>query len=166
MNKAKLAVVAGIASVMIAPAHAADLGVRPAYPAAVAPVPVFSWTGCYIGAHAGAGWGDKTVSVPSIVPGESVTGHIFGPLGGGQVGCNLQFGGLVMGVEGEGAAADIKGDTTQTITGVIGTASARRIGSRPRRVGLAGRRIVSAHKRLHYIIALKLPGDCICSSDH
>jgi hypothetical protein len=28
------------------------------------------------------------------------------------------------------------------------------------------RKDVSAHKRLHYIIALKLPGDCVCSSDH
>jgi opacity protein-like surface antigen len=49
------------------------------------------------------------------VPGESITGHLVGPLGGGQVGYNLQLGGLVIGVEGEGSAADVKGDTTQTI---------------------------------------------------
>jgi outer membrane immunogenic protein len=127
MNKARLAGVAGIAFVTIAPVHAADLGVRPVYrgPPPVAVVPLFSWTGCYIGGHAGGGWADKTVSVPSIVPGESITGHLVGPLGGGQVGCNLQLGGLVIGVEGEGSAADIKGDTTQTILGVTGTASAR-----------------------------------------
>ena len=28
------------------------------------------------------------------------------------------------------------------------------------------RKDVSAHKHLHDIIALKPPGDCICSSDH
>src|SRR6266581_7135924 len=100
---------------------AADFGVR----APVAPIPVFTWTGCYIGAHAGAGWADKTVSVPSIVPGVSVTGHTFGPLGGGQVGCNLQLGGWVIGIEGEGSAADIRGDTTQTILGITGTAHAQ-----------------------------------------
>ena len=72
----------------------------------------------------GAGWTDKTISVPSIVPGESVTGHTFGALGGGQIGCNVQFGGWVIGIEGEGSAADIRGDTTQTIQGVTGTAHA------------------------------------------
>ena len=54
MNKARLAGVAGIALITIAPLHAADLGVRPVYrgPPPVAVVPVFSWTGCYIGGHA------------------------------------------------------------------------------------------------------------------
>jgi opacity protein-like surface antigen len=54
------------------------------------------------------------------------TGHTAGVLGGGQVGCNLQFGGnWVIGIEGEGSAADIKGTTTQTIVGITGTASAK-----------------------------------------
>ena len=102
---------------------AADLGVRPAW---VVPIPVFTWTGCYVGAHGGGGWADKTVSAPSIVPAESVTGFLAGPLGGGQAGCNLQFGGnWVIGIEGEGSAADIKGDTTQTVLGITGTASAK-----------------------------------------
>jgi len=92
----------------------------------VAAIPAFTWTGCYIGAHVGGGWADDTVSVPSIVPGVSLTGHTSGVLGGGQVGCNLQFGGnWVIGIEGEGSAADIKGDTTQTIMGITGTASAK-----------------------------------------
>lgn len=92
----------------------------------VAPIPVFTWTGCYIGAHAGAGWAEKMVAVPSIVPGTSVTGDIFGYLAGGQAGCNLQFGGnWLIGIEGEGSAANIKGDTTQTIQGITGTAHAQ-----------------------------------------
>jgi outer membrane immunogenic protein len=106
-------------------ASAADMRAAPYRPPAPPPAPVyFSWTGCYIGGHAGAGWSDKTVSVPSLVPGVSVTGHTFGPLGGGQIGCDLQSGGWVIGIEGEGAAADIRGDTTQTILGITGTAHA------------------------------------------
>ena len=54
------------------------------------------------------------------------TGHTAGVLGGGQVGCNLQFApNWVIGIEGEGSAADIKGDTNQTILGITGTASAK-----------------------------------------
>jgi len=107
-------------------ASAADLPRKaPAYVPPPLP-PAFTWTGCYIGGHLGGGWGDKTVSVPSLLPGVSVTSDVDGFLGGGQVGCNLQFAGnWVIGIEGEGSAADIKGDVTQTIIGITGTASAK-----------------------------------------
>ncbi len=48
MKKILLTGVAGVTLLAIAPAHAADLG-RPVYkapPPVVAPVPLFSWTGC------------------------------------------------------------------------------------------------------------------------
>jgi hypothetical protein len=78
-----------------------------------------TWTGCYVGTHVGGGWADETITAPAIVPGVSVTGHTAGVLGGGQVGCNLQFArNWVIGIEGEGSAADIKGDTNQTILGI------------------------------------------------
>ena len=121
------ALIGGIAAVAFAQiASAADLPRKaPAYVPPPLP-PAFTWTGCYIGGHLGGGWGDKTVSVPSILPGVSVTGDVDGFLGGGQVGCNLQFGGnWVIGIEGEGSAANIKGDVTQTILGITGTASAK-----------------------------------------
>ena len=45
------------AAVAAGPAMAADLAVkRPVY-RAPPPVAVFTWTGCYIGAHGGFGWG-------------------------------------------------------------------------------------------------------------
>ena len=109
----------------VAPATAADLGPRPVYKAlqpAMVTVRVFSWTGCYIGGNIGWGWGRETVSVPDLgertgVPALAgvslgpVTGNTSGVLGGGQIGCNYQFAeNWVIGVEGDGSAADIKGD--------------------------------------------------------
>jgi outer membrane immunogenic protein len=43
--------IAGLAALVAAPAMAADMPVK-----YVAPRPIFSWTGCYIGVHVGAGW--------------------------------------------------------------------------------------------------------------
>ncbi len=133
MRKVLLAGVSGVALAAGVPAHAADLG-RPVYKApppaaAPVPVPVFSWTGCYIGGHIGWGWGRDKVSIPNLaetagVPPEevaglsvpSVTGDTNGILGGGQVGCNYQFApNWVVGVEGDGSAADIKGDVTESV---------------------------------------------------
>jgi outer membrane immunogenic protein len=126
MKKILLAGIAGFAFVAAAPAHAADLGRRPPYqppPPVVAPVPLFSWTGCYIGGHIGGGWGRKEISIPNLaeaagIPPSQVTFSVppitvdtSGFLGGGQVGCNYQFTpNFVIGIEGEGSAADIKGD--------------------------------------------------------
>jgi hypothetical protein len=55
MKKLLLTAVAGFAFAAIAPAQAADVGRRPVYPPPLVPprlppVPVFSWTGCYIAA--------------------------------------------------------------------------------------------------------------------
>src|SRR5262249_25313074 len=121
---------------------AADLGARFRAPPA-APAPLFTWTGCYIGGHLGGGWGEKTVSVPSLAPGVSVTGDTSGFLGGGQVGCNLQFGSnWVIGIEGDGSGSDIRGDITQTVLGITGTAPAQTdwIASATGRLGWAGDR--------------------------
>lgn len=119
MRKILFASMAGAAAVVtIAPANAADLGLRPMYAAP----PAFTWSGCYIGGNIGWGWGRETVSVPDLgertgVPALAgvslgpVTGNTSGVLGGGQIGCNYQFAeNWVIGVEGDGSAADIKGD--------------------------------------------------------
>ena len=52
MNKLLLASLAFVAVGMTAPAKAADMPVK-----YVAPAPVFTWTGCYVGAHVGYKWG-------------------------------------------------------------------------------------------------------------
>ena len=88
MKKALLASAALGTLFIGSPSLAADLGVRGPW---VAAIPVFTWTGCYVGTHVGGGVADETVTVPSIVPGVTFTGHTAGALGGGQVGCNLQL---------------------------------------------------------------------------
>src|SRR5438477_7193366 len=113
----------------VASSNAADLG-RPIYMPPPVPVAVrlFTWTGCYIGGNIGWGWGRDTVSIPN--PGAttgvpelagislpSVTGDTKGVLGGGQVGCNYQFASnLVVGIEGDGEAANIKGDVADSVS--------------------------------------------------
>jgi outer membrane immunogenic protein len=82
-------------------ASAADMPMKAAPYAA--PVRVFSWTGCYIGVHAGAGAMRANNSEGSS---SSDTGT--GGLAGGQVGCNYQDGNWVFGAEGEGYWSGMK----------------------------------------------------------
>jgi outer membrane immunogenic protein len=85
-------------------ASAADLG-APRTPMAAAVVsPAFNWTGFYIGAHAGYGFGrtDGITNAGVVFP---LNGS--GPLVGGQLGFNYQINSLVLGVEAELAFAAI-----------------------------------------------------------
>jgi outer membrane immunogenic protein len=127
MKKFLLASVAAVA--MAGSASAADLGPRmptKAPPMVAPPPPPFTWTGCYLGGHGGYGWGRKTWSDdtperPGSPPlffiggfvdnnSASVSHDTKGWLGGGQVGCDYQISsGWVIGIEGSGSAADIKG---------------------------------------------------------
>jgi outer membrane immunogenic protein len=100
-------ILAPVAVVSIAAgAVAADLPVRSVAPV-FAPVPVFTWTGPYVGAQIGAGWqqdrlAESSICVPACV--DRVTGRATGVIGGGHVGFNWQSGPLVVGAE-----ADIEG---------------------------------------------------------
>lgn len=102
------------------PADAADL--RPAYKSPPpAPAPAYSWTGCYVGAHVGWGWGHANHTQSSFSSGFSGSANggvnTNGALFGGQVGCNYQFAGWspwagsnwVVGVQGDFAGTDING---------------------------------------------------------
>jgi outer membrane immunogenic protein len=74
------------------------------------PVPVFSWTGCYIGVSAGGKWARAQDSV--VIPATAVTVASFVNytaepstwLVGGQAGCNVQSGNWVFGVEADAHA--------------------------------------------------------------
>jgi len=119
-----LATVSALALLSASGVKAADLAVK-APPVFVAPVPVYSWTGCYVGAHVGWGWGQNSYS-QSAVRGGSFSGggtrrtiggktNSNGALFGGQVGCNYQFASnWVIGVQGDIAGTDINGKSRDT----------------------------------------------------
>ena len=105
-------------------AMAADLPVRVA-PPTVPPVayvsPVYNWSGFYVGGHLGGGFADSSWSDPFT--GANNTFNKLGFLGGGQVGANLQFNALVLGVEGDFSwtGLGLKGSGTGSIGNTIAT---------------------------------------------
>ena len=88
----------------------------------MAPPPVFSWTGCHIGAHVGlasgrATWQD-TIPDGNIDAGQggvltqrTATTDTSGGIYGGQIGCDYQFGAspFVVGLEGTVDGSNIEG---------------------------------------------------------
>jgi outer membrane immunogenic protein len=110
--------------VSLYPAAAADLPApgapAPAVaPVAYAPAAIYNWSGFYIGGHAGGGFGDSSWTDP--FSGTNNTFNSMGFLGGAQVGANLQFNRLVLGIEGDFSWTDLKGSGTDSIGDTIGT---------------------------------------------
>lgn len=100
------------AAIMASPGYAADLPVKA--PPRVEAARIYSWTGFYIGAHVGYGWGrthttnvNGTAPFPAGTTGQTDLNGIFG---GGQVGFNYQVDRVVFGVEAEFSASDVRGD--------------------------------------------------------
>ena len=79
-------------------ANAADLPPRPAVPYIPAAVPVFSWTGFYIGGNLGGAWSRGNV-VDSAFGVNFTNGNQASFVGGGQIGGNYQIGSFVIGAE-------------------------------------------------------------------
>jgi outer membrane immunogenic protein len=83
-------------------AFAADLPSRKEAPVYVAPAPIFSWTGFYVGADIGGSWGNANLWVPGTgLYSFSHNANNNGVIGGGFIGYNYQFGNFVLGVQGE-----------------------------------------------------------------
>jgi outer membrane immunogenic protein len=113
-------------------ASAADLPVKA--PPMVAPVP--TWTGCYIGANGGWGFGrGHDFLAPNITAASQAfwnpafnagaAPHFFsydtsGGVAGIQGGCNAQYGPLVLGVEGDFDWANVRGSQAIATSGVPG----------------------------------------------
>jgi outer membrane immunogenic protein len=106
----KRSLIVAVAMLAAGSAYAADLPVK-APPVAV---PVFTWTGPYIGLNVGYSWGSQTIN--GNATGTSTTGGVTtalattplfgsgslnGVIGGGQIGYNWQFGNWLVGVEGD-----------------------------------------------------------------
>src|SRR6478609_10580168 len=83
----------GSSSLAIHSAAAADLAARPYTKAPATVVAVYNWTGFYLGANAGYGWGNSNEF--AAVFGTRANFDISGGLAGGQVGYNWQTGAWV-----------------------------------------------------------------------
>jgi outer membrane immunogenic protein len=97
----------------------------PAYTPPPPPAPVYTWSGCYVGASAGTSTGSSqhfatagtTFNNPAggvlnqIPAGTAITDSfdLSGFIGGGQLGCNWQWGVWVFGIEGDGSATNKSG---------------------------------------------------------
>ena len=138
LNRSRVLCLASVyALALTGVAGAADLAVKPPI---VPPVPVFSWTGVYLGIGGGAGWGnneyswnqDPTVASigaqmggagPLPTPGATqgsvpISGGFFG----GQLGGNWQVEWAVFGIQADAHWADIEGHGSCFDAGVLATA--------------------------------------------
>ena len=107
-------------------AFAADLPARPAPYAAPVIVPIYNWTGCYLGANVGGQYGLDEVTTTTSVNNFTGAGAAFldgltpttihpqGVIGGVQGGCNAQFAGFVIGFEAD--ASWLYGVQSRTVT--------------------------------------------------
>jgi outer membrane immunogenic protein len=125
----KKVLLAGVALLALgsAAATAADLPSRRAAPAPyAAPLPVFTWTGFYLGAQGGGvAGGDFDFRGPGAAP---ITGRasVGGFVAGGQVGYNWQWGNVVFGIEGDVFYNDYGNRLSLTVPGFgTGSVSAR-----------------------------------------
>ena len=127
MNKLVLGV--AISVLVSSSALAADMrypaprGPAPVYAAPPPPPPpAFSWTGFYIGAQGGYGWGETDESFLRDPNRANFLGSqsydINGGLAGGVIGYNWAMAGFIIGIEGEGNWANIKGSSGVISTGV------------------------------------------------
>jgi outer membrane immunogenic protein len=112
-------------------ASAADLAVR-----APAPVPLFSWTGCYLGINGGwIGGNDEYSTSRTVFPGfvpdlatpadNALLAHSYssdqsGGTLGGQFGCQYQAGWLVIGGEWDANWTSLKEDNTFHFGPIVG----------------------------------------------
>ena len=101
VRRVTLAILATTAVSFADVAYAADVSAPPAE--------AFNWSGPYVGAVAGYGWGDKDV-FDTEEPVDSGSYNIDGFLAGIEAGANWQSDRLVLGIEGDISWADINGD--------------------------------------------------------
>ena len=129
----------------------------------VAPAPIFTWSGCYVGATVGYKWGTSKQSygglfggVPNafIPTGYDLTGNydVNGPLGGGEVGCNYQVGSWVYGIEVDASWSSASGQADVVSDPALNPN--RRFTTNERWLGTARGRIgYAADKWLWYVTA-------------
>src|SRR5947209_10868611 len=139
------------ATAMAGSAYAADLPSRRAPPVAyVPPIPIFTWTGFYVGVNAGGAFRANNNSgfnnavffggaAPFATANTSNSGRF---IGGGQVGVNYQINQFVVGVEGDGQVL-VGSNNNNNNFGFIGNGSTTSfLGTLRGRAGLAVNRFL------------------------
>jgi outer membrane immunogenic protein len=108
MRNIILTLLTGMAGLVVV--HTAEAADLPRKAPAYVPVPVYSWTGCYIGGNVGYGWGRTQESDFLTLPGFDIGSDTgTGVVGGGQIGCDYQTANWVFGVQGMFDGSGVKG---------------------------------------------------------
>src|SRR5437763_16731561 len=139
MKKLFLGSIALVALGLGAPAAFAAERPVPAYAPPPPPPPAYTWSGCYVGASAGSSYGRSTHYTTAgsvLTPGSAASGplpaaaiganitdsfNLSGFIGGGQLGCNWQWGAWVFGIEGDGSATNKEGQGFETPLAFLST---------------------------------------------
>ncbi len=100
----------GLIALGVASASAADMQRRAVMPAKGPAyiVPLYNWTGPYVGISGGGGWGRSDFSAPLSSGAFNTTGGLVG----GTLGYNYQIGQTVLGLEGDMSWSNIRGSAT------------------------------------------------------
>jgi len=114
------AAVAASSAALTPSGFAADLPVK----SRAEPAVQLLWNGYYAGVHGGWGWGTTRVDDPAFRPSDTRPEYkADGPIVGGQIGANWQFGNVVFGVELDGSWASMRSVTSNinpSIPGIFG----------------------------------------------
>jgi len=127
-------------------AVAADLA-RPAPVYAPPPVlvPLFTWTGCYVGGNVGGIWAKSDWN--DTIVGDFGTNTASGALGGLQGGCNYQVGAWVFGIQGDYDWSNVNNNTANVIFPVLSDQTQiKSLGSVTGRVGYSWDRFLAYFK--------------------
>jgi outer membrane immunogenic protein len=116
MIRSRMLLSAALVAISAASASAADLPMRPADQQLISPVPVYNWTGLYVGLNAGYGWGTQNPLSLLSSNFDKFTYNVNGGMAGGTFGGQIQAGHVVMGLEGDADWADVRGSSTVTPT--------------------------------------------------
>jgi outer membrane immunogenic protein len=166
MSVRRLVLALGVLSVGSVGAMAADM---PLKAPAIAPVPVYTWTGCYIGGH--VGWyrarqdGDTAAFPPGFGPpavgGAGIAGYGVLPtshdlnddgiIAGGHAGCNYQMGKVLFGIEGDFSWLDRNSSDAEPVTGSFPTVGAFPVAGTNMQLSASTKWLASLRARLGWV---------------